>query len=150
MPDISPIKLRAFLTFRLTRLQAQINSQAQHILRAHSDIGQTEWRVIFMVADLGEGTMAQVVRDGKIDKAQVSRAVKSLIKSGYLESRVDPADHRQSILTLTGKGHKIYLRILPLMQERQRHLLADLGDEEVDMLFQVLDRLEAAAQRRDF
>lgn len=150
MAENYPLNLRAFLTFRLTRLQAQINSQAQHILRAHCDVGQTEWRVMFMVADLGEGTMAQVVRDGKIDKAQVSRAVKSLVKSGYLNSRVDAADHRQSILSLTDEGRAVYARVLPLMQERQRHLMSTLADDEIDKLYEVLDRLEEAAQRRDF
>lgn len=149
-PDPSALGLRAFLTFRLTRLQAQINSQAQHILRTHSDVGQTEWRVMVLAEDHGDSTMAAIVRDGQIDKAQVSRAVKALIKKGYVHARTDPDDNRQSILNLTPAGREIHARILPLMQARQRHLMADLSEAEVALTYTIIDRLEKAAQRRDF
>ncbi|WP_299297174.1 MarR family winged helix-turn-helix transcriptional regulator [uncultured Tateyamaria sp.] len=149
-PDKPPLKLSGFLTFRLSRLQAQINSQAQYILSTHSDIGQTEWRVMILVADVGQSTMAAVVREGQIDKAQVSRAVKSLIRKEYMDSHVDPSDHRQSILALTASGRALYDRVLPMMRERQKVLMADLSEDEVATVFSVLDRLEAAAQRRDF
>ncbi len=149
-PENSPLKLRADLTCRLSRLQAQINAQAQHILRTHSDIGQTEWRVLVLAENHGQCTMATIVRDGQIDKAQVSRAVKSLIKKGYLNSRVDPDDNRQGILSLTPVGQTLHATILPLMEARQHMLMADLSEEEIAKTYDVLDRLEEAAQRRDF
>ena len=148
--DTPPLNLRAFLTFRLARLQAQINSQAQHILRTHSDVGQTEWRVLILVADMGQSTMATVVRDGQIDKAQVSRAVKALIKKDYLSSEIDPSDHRQSILSLTPAGYAVYERVVPLMRARQKHMTDTLTPDEVATMFSVIDRLEEASQRRDF
>lgn len=146
----APLRLRSFLTYRLTRLQAQINAQAQHILRVHSDIGQTEWRVLILVEDHNESTMAEIVRDGQIDKAQVSRAVKSLIAKDYLEARPDPDDQRQSILRATEKGAALYQVILPLMQARQRNLMAELDETEIEVMYKVLDKLERAAARRDF
>ncbi|MEL6452876.1 MAG: MarR family transcriptional regulator [Pseudomonadota bacterium] len=142
--------LRTFLTFRLARLQAQINSQAQHILQAHSDVGQSEWRVMILIEDRGESTMAHVVRDGQMDKAQVSRAVKTLQKKGYVTARVDTADHRQSILSLTTEGRVLHNRVLPLMRARQKHLMAGLSADEIEVMFDLIERLETAAQRRDF
>ncbi|MEO0402722.1 MAG: MarR family winged helix-turn-helix transcriptional regulator [Pseudomonadota bacterium] len=149
-PDTPPIDLRSFLTFRLSRLQAQMNSQAQHILRAHSDVGQTEWRVLLLVHSRGESTMAHVVRDGEIDKAQVSRAVKGLTRKGYLDSRVDAGDHRQSILTLTPSGNDLYHGVVPHMRARQEHFTSGLSDAELDVMYKILDRLESAAQNREF
>ena len=148
--ETKPLQLRSFLTFRLTRLQAQINAQAQHILRTHSDIGQTEWRAMVLVQDHGQSTMAQIVRDGQIDKAQVSRAVKTLITKGYLDARTDPDDNRQSILTLTPAGAEVHARILPLMQARQHHMMDGLSEEDVARIYDIIDHLETAAQRRDF
>ncbi len=148
--DTPPLNLRAFLTFRLARLQAQINSQAQHILRTHSDVGQTEWRVLLLVADTGQCTMATVVRDGQIDKAQVSRAVKALVRKAYIASEIDPDDHRQSLLSLTPEGQAVYDRVVPLMRARQRHMTDALTADEIATMFSVIDRLENASQRRDF
>ena len=145
-----PLDLRSFITYRLSRLQSLINSQAQHILRTYGDVGHSEWRVLILVEDRGTSTMAHVVRDGQIDKAQVSRAVKTLVEKGYLDSRTDPADHRQSLLSLTDAGRAVHDRIRPHMQARQRHLLRDLSEEDVTRLYQMLDHLEKAAERRDF
>jgi DNA-binding MarR family transcriptional regulator len=154
MRDNSPVKpgidLRTFLTYRLSRLQAQLNSQAQHILRQHSDLGQTEWRVLLLVHSQGEGTMAQVVRDGDIDKAQVSRAVKALLDKQYLTRHADPADQRQAILTLTETGLALYERVVPLMRTRQKWLTSGLSEDELVLLDRILDQLETAAQAREF
>ena len=146
----APLQLRSFVTFRLSRLQAQINAQAQHILRAHSDIGQSEWRVLVLVADRGTGTMAQIVRDGQMDKAQVSRAVSSLVDKGYLTSETNPDDLRQSILTTTPTGRTVHAHVLPRMQARQRALLAGFSDAQIVQLYTMLEQLESAAELREF
>lgn len=146
----APLNLRSFVTFRLTRLQAQVNAQAQHILRTYSDVGQSEWRVLILVQDHGTSTMAQVVRDGQMDKAQVSRAVKSLIQKGYLNSTPDPGDQRQNILSLTEAGGQVHTTVLPHMQARQKILLEGLSEADIAHLYSILDQLEHAAERRDF
>lgn len=146
----APLDLKAFITFRLNRLQASLNSQAQHILRTYCDIGQSEWRVLLLVVEHGESTMAQIVREGQMDKAQVSRAVKALVGKEYLASRTDPDDQRQSILTVTDSGGAVHKRVLPHMQARQRNLLAGLQDADIEQLYATLDRLEHAARARDF
>lgn len=148
--DPPPLNLRGFLTFRLARLQSQINSQAQHILRTHADVGQSEWRVLALVGEHDVCTMARIVREGQMDKAQVSRAVKSLTDKGYLSTRLDPFDHRQTILSLTASGSTLRDRIMPLMRARQRHLMSGLTQEEVETMFELIGRIETAAERRDF
>lgn len=146
----TPQGLRSFITFRLMRLQAQINAQSQFILRMHSDLGLTEWRVLSLIRDRGESTMALVVRDGKIDKAQVSRAVKSLVAKTYIRSRVDPSDQRQSILTVTETGEIVHETVMPMMAERRKHLTAGISQAEMETFTAIVDRLEIAAQRRSF
>ncbi len=146
----APQDLSDFVTFRLNRLQATLNSQAQHILKLCSDIGQSEWRVLILAVDRGESTMAKIVRDGRMDKAQVSRAVKSLIQKRYMLSRVDPDDQRQSILTPTETGQALHAEIMPRMKERQHNLLAGLSDDEIERFYAVLDQLEMSARARDF
>ena len=151
MTDISnPLDLRSFVTFRLTRLQAQINGQAQHILKTYSDIGQSEWRVLILVQDRGTSTMATVVKDGQMDKAQVSRAIKALVTKGYVQSRENPEDHRQNILSLTQAGEDVHDRVRPRMQARQNVLLKGFSEGEIEQLYAMLDRLSEAAAEREF
>jgi len=144
------LDLRSFVTFRLMRLQAQINAQAQHILRTYSDIGQSEWRVLALVEDRGTSNMAQVVRDGRMDKAQVSRAIKALVAKGYVMATENPDDQRQNVLSLTPAGKAVHDRVRPHMAARQHVLLAGFSDADIAHLFAMLDQLEQAAERRDF
>ena len=53
-------------------------------------------------------------------------------------------------LELTGRGADLHDLTLPFMQARQEALLAALGPEERDAIFHIIDKLERAAQRREF
>ena len=103
-----------------------------------------------LVADPGTSTMAQVVRDGQMDKAQVSRAVRSLVDKGYMTSQTNPDDLRQIILELTETGRALHTRVLPRMQARQRALLAGFSDAQIVQLYTMIDQLESAAELREF
>lgn len=103
-----------------------------------------------LVEEHGDSTMAQIVRVGQIDKAQVSRAVKPSIKKGYLTARGNPDDQRQSILNLTSEGRAAHAHVRPHMRAHQHALMADLSEAEIALTCSIIDRLEQAAQRRDF
>ena len=47
------VPLRRMLTYRLARLNAQLNAQAARILRESSGLSQTQWRVLVMIDSLG-------------------------------------------------------------------------------------------------
>ena len=53
-------------------------------------------------------------------------------------------------LKLTARGAELHDRTLPFMQARQEALLAALAPEERDAIFRIIDKLERAAQRREF
>ncbi|MDD9730586.1 MarR family winged helix-turn-helix transcriptional regulator [Mameliella sp. AT18] len=138
--------LANFLTYRFARVQSKLNAQASRILREHSGVTITQWRIIAVIGDGGPCTSAQLSRMTAMDKGLISRNVKSLNAEGYLSVTRDQTDNRALYLDLTEKGRKVFERTMPRMQARQKALRAYLDKSQIDLLMQTFDTLEKAAE----
>ncbi|WP_300532301.1 MarR family winged helix-turn-helix transcriptional regulator [uncultured Mameliella sp.] len=138
--------LANFLTYRFARVQSKLNAQASRILREHSGVTITQWRIIAVIGDGGHCTSAQLSRMTAMDKGLISRNVKSLSAEGYLTVTRDRTDNRALYLDLTDKGREIFARTMPRMQARQKALRAYLNESQLDLLMQTFDTLEKAAE----
>ncbi|WP_434055829.1 MAG: MarR family winged helix-turn-helix transcriptional regulator [Roseibium sp.] len=141
--------LHQFLTYRLSRVQAKLNTQAQRILSEAADISLIQWRIIALIGSSGDSHAGELTRRAALDKGLFSRNLKTLMKRGMVTSREDKADHRIAILSLTGDGHALYQKVLPIMRARQRALRSSMTKSELDTLHSALDKLEIAAERDD-
>lgn len=138
---------KRFVTYRLARLQSRLNAQAIRLLRLHSKLSLTEWRIIGMTAIHGEATLSLLARETELDKGQLSRAVTTLVKKGYLRSKVNDADQRQNFLSLTDAGRAQHEQVLPVMRNRQAGLTETITEEEMKVLVRVIEKLEQAAEQ---
>jgi DNA-binding MarR family transcriptional regulator len=140
--------LTRFLTYRLSRVQAKLNAQANALLRDHAGMSLSKWRVLALVSTAGTTRLSDLARIAALDKGLVSRNVKALVAEGLMSSKQDDIDNRVQHLSLTAKGQALFDRILPRMQQRQAHLRAALDAHERDVLDAALDKLELAAEWR--
>jgi DNA-binding MarR family transcriptional regulator len=58
------------------------------------NIGIQESRILIILARLGEVTVNQICEFGKMDKGNVSRAVKKLVREGRIKEKLDLKDKR--------------------------------------------------------
>src|SRR6056297_820781 len=140
-------ELKGFITYRLARLQSQLNAQAIRLLKRHSDLSLTDWRIMAVTAGLDVCTLSDLSRDTGMDKGQLSRAVTSLVRRAYLRSEMNEHDHRQYMLQLTETGVQLHARMLPIMRARQAHLTGGIDADDLETALRVLDQLEEAAKR---
>ena len=138
--------LLSFVTFRIARVQNNLNAQAISTLATHSDLKLTEWRLLASVESLGSTNAAEIVRRTQIDKGQVSRGIKSLRAKEMLSVTGSEADNRQQTLSLSPKGLREFEKVVVVMRQRQQVLTQEITQEELEILFSVLDRLETRAR----
>lgn len=146
---INSERLRNFVTFRLSRVQSRLNAQAIRILKAHSELSLTEWRIVLLTAQAAGSTLSELARDTHLDKGQLSRAITTLTKKKLLLSKTDKNDQRQHNLTLTKSGQAEYKKMLPIMRERQKNLVANLSSEDLEHFSRVLVELEQAVAKTE-
>ena len=113
------------------------------ILRARFGLGTNDWRVIAALA-IRPGAMASEISEFlAMNKAIVSKSVGVLTDRGLIVQVEDTGRSRQ--LFLTPEGAEMHDAMLPISMRGQEIVLADLTDEEVTQLNQLLRRLLARA-----
>ena len=148
--DDPELPLDGFVTYRLARLQSRLNGQATAVLREHAGLSLAQWRIVALISQHGGEAAGEIAAAAGIDKGQFSRNAKALGDMGLVTMRVDDEDARRHRLDLTPQGRALHARILPVMRERQRHLLCEFDAGERAALFSAIERLSRAAERTDF
>jgi len=138
--------LHELISYRLARVQAKLNAQANRILKENGGLTLVQWRVLLILRRIGETSVGQIARETQFDKALISRTVQSLVARGYVTHRDNKHDQRQQLLKITPSGSKIFETAAPHMQARQKALKGAFTEKERSLLLDALDRLEAAAE----
>ena len=136
------IPLHQFLTYRMSRVQAKLNAQANAILERESGLTLSRWRILALVGASGQTRLSELSRIAALDKGLISRNLKVLVSEGIINSKQDDIDHRVQHLSLTPKGLALFEATLPKMHARQTKLREDLTPTELSAIYSVLDKLE--------
>ncbi|MGC6439799.1 MAG: MarR family winged helix-turn-helix transcriptional regulator [Candidatus Puniceispirillaceae bacterium] len=139
----------SFVTYRLAKLQSQLNAQGTAILKEKSGLSLVEWRVIQVIRMFDKPSPSQIAEHVQMDKGQLSRKIKGMIKKGLLKSQRDVDDKRIQKLELTEIARDINKQLVPIMEQRQHHLLADVTPEELELFYLIIKKIEAASKIRD-
>jgi DNA-binding MarR family transcriptional regulator len=135
------LELEKFLPYRLSVLS---NTVSQAIAREYEDRFQlsiTEWRVVAVLGRYDGLSAREVAERTAMDKVAVSRAVAELMRDDRVQRSIAEHDKRQSVLSLTAKGRKVYDEVAPLALEHERRLLAHLDAQEREWLGRIIDKL---------
>jgi len=101
-------------------------------------------RILVILAD-HDGGMRQkeIAEEMRVGAPSMSEFINRLEDTGYIERKVDPADKRATIISLTDKGAARAAEMQDEHQERFSRLFGKLTDDEKDQLIGLLDKLLA-------
>ncbi len=142
-PQADQPPLDQMISYRVSKLQANLNAQAIRILKEHAGLTPTQWRVLVMITSLGQCTSADVARATQLDKGLLSRTIKGMIAGKLIETGAGRNNRRSMILRITKAGMAAYERARPFMQERHDSLMRSLSKEERSVMFAAFEKLEA-------
>jgi DNA-binding MarR family transcriptional regulator len=119
-------------------------------------LSMPEWRLLTTVAQHSPIRFARIATLTAMDKAQVSRALRTAQGKGFVQTAIMPAERRNSpegptvagrvVVTITQAGREIHDQVMPLAQRDQLRLIELMSADERQMLLQVAHRLFAALQ----
>lgn len=147
--------LEKFLPYRLNMLANTVAegfalSYAQHSREFGLD--GPRWRVISFLGESVEPSgneRAMTARDvssrTKMTKVTVSRAITDLEVAGLIRRETNESDRRESFLSLTAQGRKVYRTIVPVAWDFQEKLLEGFSDKERAELFSVITKIHSRA-----
>ncbi len=137
----TPLRLEQYLPYRLNVVAFHSARALGRIYDAQFGIGIPEWRVVAQLGEFGKLTSRDIGELAQMHKTKVSRAVSELEKRGLVSRSENRQDRRESFVTLTGAGERIYLQIVPLALAFQARWTEGIAAEELKVFERVLSTL---------
>lgn len=106
----------------LTRAERLLARRVTEIVGAHGH-GVDAWRVLSLLADEGGQPMTAVSEQVFLPPGTLTKLMDSLVESGLVHRKVDPADRRRIRAYLTPRGQTLHDRIQSEVREDLRSVL---------------------------
>ena len=102
-------------------------------------ISLAEWRVLRQLYDSAEpASLRELAETAWVDRAEVSRAVTTLVRRRFVQRRTNPEDRRSSLLTCTKQGRAAIDKILPQREYLHKRLTSRLSRAELEQFVETL------------
>lgn len=134
------IRLVSVRIVRLSELVLRIGTLA---FKDRFGVKPTDLRILVMLGAHQPISVNEVSRRTHIDKAWISRSLRTLMRRRLITKTAHPSDNRASLLSLTRQGEALLSEIAPVAQEYQRQLLQGQRARDVE---RVLDLLSTRAE----
>ncbi len=118
-----------FLPYQIAVLAGRVSREFSTHYQQKFDISIPEWRVIAHLSQAGAVSVREIHLKVDMDKSKVSRAATRLEVAGYISKCESKVDRRLVDLELTDKGRAMVEEIMPMADEFQARILAELGDQ---------------------
>ncbi|MEU1299642.1 MarR family winged helix-turn-helix transcriptional regulator [Streptomyces shenzhenensis] len=113
--------------------------------RMHPELSLVSYTLLGHLEESGGCRATDLAAHYVLDKSTVSRQVAALERTGLIERRQDPADHRVQVLRPTPAGQEILDRVTRSRRAVFRERLADWPEEDLKRFAGYLERYNAAA-----
>ncbi|MET9503467.1 MarR family winged helix-turn-helix transcriptional regulator [Streptomyces sp. NPDC006259] len=111
--------------------------------RLHPELSLVSYTLLGHLEDSGGCRATDLAAHYALDKSTVSRQVSALERSGLIERRQDPADHRVQVLHLTGAGRDILAQVTESRRAAFRERLAEWPERDLERFAEYLVRYNA-------
>lgn len=98
--------------------------------------------ILFMLDDLGEQSISDVVKALGITKTNITPLIDRLVQEGFIDRQPQPADRRFINIRLTPEGTKYLEQVKTMLSADLKEKLAPLGDEDLDTLLVSLKKMK--------
>jgi DNA-binding MarR family transcriptional regulator len=139
--DLAPLKLEAFLPYRLNVVASLVSQALSRIYADRYGIGVPEWRVLVTLGQYGMMTGKAIGAHSHMHKTKVSRAVARLERRKLVTRRANRAAQRDSVLTLTPAGPTMYQDLAPIALDFAERLFEVVDPADRSAFERAVDRL---------
>ncbi len=134
-----------YVPYRILMLSKLLDRHANQQIREIADISLAEWRVLAHLAVSGQQSASELSNAALVDRAEVSRAVKQLEQSGYLERKQNPANKISYLLSLTPKGKIVHSRVHTARRKFFAEATSNLSKSDLKELDRMVYEIASAA-----
>ena len=128
---------------RLEKASLKITNFTVNYLSKHN-LTFNQFKVLEVLYHVGDLNIGSITKLTMSTPGNITVVVKNLIRDSWITSQKDPNDSRSSILSITQKGKDIIEDVFPNHAQNLTKALEILSDEELDTLYDLLNKVYKA------
>lgn len=128
---------------RIERTKLKLHNKTVEYLNQF-DLTFNQFKVIEVLYHRGDLNISSITKLTMSTPGNITVVVRNLKRDGWISSIKDPSDSRASILTLTQKGKEVIEKVFPNHAKNLNDSLDVLSDEELDTLYELLNKVYKA------
>lgn len=132
------------LLYRLNGIRAVGGGLVLRLCEGRFGVTRREWVVLALLHASGPVHSSALAEKANLDRSAMSKAIVSLVKKDLVARASRRGDRRYIELSMTEAGMALLERMIPVMEDLNARILADLDDREIVALDGLLDRLQAS------
>ena len=123
------------------RLASQVERQLETALKDRFNLSFSQFRVLTILAGLGETSQRPIVDELGLSAALVTRQLDTLVARGLAMQKQNPTSRRENMVKLTAKGERAVVELTAAVQEIQAGVIDQLGLAEETELTRLVEAL---------
>ena len=123
---------RSYFGYRIVLAAKHFDRAIQKLLAEHSDLSLPEWRVMSQLGLVPTGTVRSLADGAAVDRAEISRATRSLEAKGLVRRREDETDRRSPVFSLTPAGRRRYKTVRKPISDFIVHLIDGISAKDLE------------------
>lgn len=135
------LDLDRYVPALITFVSNKLSAGASSVYRRNFNLGVTDWRIIAMLAVEPNITASRIAQVIGLNKAAVSRSLKSLRDRNMVSVVSHDESERRKLVALTPAGLKAHDDVMRVALARESLLLEPLTDDEIDTFIGILQKL---------
>lgn len=140
--------LAGYLPYLLRQADQTLSAPFYAVL-TRNGIARSEWRVLAVLQELGELSVADLAVHSLSPQPTVTHAVRRLEQQNFVMRTLGTHDKRQRFVSMTPTGAKLTTSLMNEAKQLEAELLADAGDlsDLVHQLAELLTAVESQSRR---
>jgi len=131
------------LPMELLKAREAAMARFRPMLRDHG-LTEQQWRVIRALADYESIDAGELARRSFLLAPSLTRILQHLEGAKLVRRTTDASDQRRSVLSLTGKGRKLFTEVAPDSAALYEDIEASFGAERLALLYELLEEFHRA------
>ncbi len=128
--------------------QISVSIFLEEVGKAGFDLTQVQFAALVAIRACPGFDQARIAGLIAYDRVTIGGAIEHLVRKGYVRREINPRDRRARALYLTEEGEAALMRLVPVVRDLQRDILAGLDATEQALFLALLKKATAAGNAR--
>ncbi|MCA9332616.1 MarR family transcriptional regulator [Candidatus Saccharibacteria bacterium] len=117
--------------FSFQSVSSMLARHSDNVLQANLNLSYSQYKVMTVLSNILSAKQVDIAEHLSQTEASISRQIKQMQHEKLIEVKVNPANRREHLVSMTAKGSRIYSKATDLLNRVYWPVFRNLNDSEL-------------------